>query len=128
MELYQSLRDAQVEIADRILRVKALLLRSMEQLRFLEKVWPVMHPDHQGTQMEVLRALTRLLKKARYKTQGLIVQGKNGTTHKIKIRRWKHVLVNLSTPPSVIFVDGRSCTTLPGSWSMTESAILMIKN
>ncbi|KAK6442156.1 hypothetical protein LTR95_001597 [Oleoguttula sp. CCFEE 5521] len=91
VELYQSIRDAGTEIADRILLVKTLFIRTIEQLRFLEKVWPCMQPMHQRNQMEVLGTLKRILKKAKTKTEGLIT--KCGAQQRVRVRRWKYVLV-----------------------------------
>jgi hypothetical protein len=96
VEMYQTLRDARTEIADRALHIRHLWLRTSEQLVFLKKVWPSMQQDHQSNQLEVLAALKRLLKKAKRKTESL-TKRVNDTTRadkqKLKIKRWKYVVV-----------------------------------
>jgi hypothetical protein len=96
VEMYQTLRHARTEIADRTLHIRHLWLRTSEQLEFLKKVWPSMQQDHQINQLDVLAALKRLLKKAKHKTERLtkrVNDTRRAEKQRLKIKRWKYVLV-----------------------------------
>lgn len=88
--------DAQDEIAERVLYVRAQWSRMEVQLEFIERTWPSLRRDHQVLQREILGVLTVKLESAKNRLSGLMKKPTSSNQVDNKrpaVKRWKYMFL-----------------------------------
>lgn len=100
VQICVSIKGAESEVAERVLRIENNWKRTSLQLDFLRRVWQSLDEDHQALQKQILEVLIGKLSIAISKIESLIVGTKSKTAsvkgqgHQLaSVRKWKYILL-----------------------------------
>ncbi|KAK4495509.1 hypothetical protein PRZ48_013841 [Zasmidium cellare] len=96
VNIYQTLRDARVELSERIVNVESCWNRTRWQLEFIQRIWPTLSEAHQSIQEEILKILKSKLESADKKLSKLLkrpTEPNESNGPRPAVRRWKYLFV-----------------------------------
>ncbi|GIZ41069.1 hypothetical protein CKM354_000438500 [Cercospora kikuchii] len=125
IELYRTVTDAQDEIAERALYVRAQWTRMEVQLEFIERIWRSLREDHRVLQREILSVLTVKLESAKSRLSGLMKKptGSDQVDNQHPaVKRWKYMFVKPYLDETITSLDRWQQMYDPSWWLVLRIA------
>ncbi|KAL5363913.1 hypothetical protein BJX96DRAFT_156426 [Aspergillus floccosus] len=91
VRICSSIKNAETDIAERLLRVKNYWIRVEVQLKLVQSIADTLDPDHQKVQNETLELLVSKLRIAVGRIES-VTKGRDFDSPDARVRRWKYAL------------------------------------